>query len=468
MYKNKCLYWEHGTLLYPQHFQILDQKAPYYASLFSQIALPYMWGFKDLRIQHEALATNMVLIDALEFMGLGGEHIILGDNAHIAPRVISPELFETGNSIIVYVGLASWSNQAGNVTDCDIKKREALNVKTRYIASYDPEVVHDLHGNGSLADMRFISYNLQLIWETEKELLQSVNSIPVARIVKDGDNFSFDPEFIPPCVDIYASPRITAWLSSILNMLRARERQLSEYKLLPLTPDKVSIGVGVNTQSLALYFMLAAVSRALPLLEHLLQTPAMHPWMVFGALRQIIGELSMFSVEFNCAGESMTGEHMLPSYTHDNCGQCFKCAHDIFVKLTSTLITGPAHTFIFENKNDQFLVNIPPHIRSLPYHYWIQIRANHAIDQICDIIKEKAKFAPPNILPTLIAKSLSGIGLSHSEKPPTGMPSTGDTLYFSIDVRHPLWQHILNEGDATLFLPQLPQGTTIHLILVNT
>lgn len=467
MYKNKCLYWEHGTLLYPQHFQILDQKAPYFASLFSQVALPYMWGFKNLRIQHEALATNMVIIDALEFLGLSGEHIILGNNANISPRTLSPELFEGKNSLIIYIGLASWNNHAGNVTDYDIQQNEHLNAKTRYVAPYEPEVVHDLHGNGSLADMRFISYNLQLIWESEQELLESVYSIPVARVIKEGDTIYFDPEFIPPCVDIYAFPKITESLSSIVNMLHSRKKQLNEYKLLPLSPDKINSGLTVNTQSLALYFMLSAISRTLPLLEHLLQTPSMHPWIVFGTLRQIIGELSMFSPSINCMGENTEGEFMLPKYTHENSGPCFKCAHDIIVDLTSTLITGPAHKFTFENKNDQFLTHIPAHIRPLPYRYWIQIRSNNEIMQVLDIVQEKAKFAPPRTLPALIAKSLSGIAITYSEKPPTGLPNTVDTLYFTIDEQNSLWQHVLAEGDVSLFLPQLPQGTTIHLMLVN-
>lgn len=467
MYKNKCLYWEHGTLLYPQHFQILDQKAPYFASLFSQIALPYMWGFKELRIQHEALAANMFIIDALEFMGQDGEHIILGNNAKISPRAISSDIFATKSSIIVYIGLASWNNQASNVTDYDTQNNEQLNTKTRYIASYDPEIVHDLHGNGSLADMRFISYNLQLIWETEPEILQSVYSIPIARIIKDGDSFSFDPEFIPPCVDIYASSRITELLSSITNMLHTRKKQLSEYKLLPFAPGEISAVLGVNTQNLALYFMLAAISRSIPLLDHLLQTPTIHPWTVFGALRQIIGELSMFSTEIDCMGENMAGELMLSPYIHDNCGQCFKSAHDIFIKLTSTLITGPAHSFLFENKNDQFLATIPPHIRFLPYRYWLQVHVNRDMPQVLNIIKEKVKFASPSILPALISKSLSGIALTYSEKPPIGLPNTEDTLYFTIDEHNSLWQNILSDGDAALFLPQLPKDTTIHLILVN-
>lgn len=467
MYKNRFFYWEHGILLQPQHFQILEKKTSYYSQLLTTSIHPYMWGFKKLQFSQEAFANGTIALETFDLITKDGEHLVLGENAYITPRTFNPEIFADKESVFVYLSVPIWDVNQKNVTECDTNKNEQVHVKTRYYVPYEPSIVPDAHSSGPVADIRFITYNGHITFETETDIIESSHYIPIARIIKDGDLFTLDADYIPPCVDILAFSKPNTLIQNIKQVMQARVKQLEEYKLIPSTNDDSHTQTSLSTYSLTLYFMLNAFSKAIPKLEHICELQNIHPWDLYGILREILGELSMFSSEVNCFGRNHHNEVIIPAYSHTNLSDCFLKAHDLFIKLTAVLITGPAHSFKFDKNQETFLVNVPMHIRSLPYTYWLQVRTSGDIATVKQNVIQRAKLASPQIMPSLVTKSLSGIALHFSEKAPSGLPRRDDTLYFYIDMQNPLWQQSIEEGDIALFLPQFSDDGSIHLILVN-
>ena len=61
---------------------------------------------------------------------------------------------------------------------------------------------------------------------------------------------------------------------------------------------------------------LRSVNRYVPLLHHYTETPNVHPWIIYAALRQLVGELSSFSERVNALREFSDYDSRLSRYDH--------------------------------------------------------------------------------------------------------------------------------------------------------
>ncbi len=59
---------------------------------------------------------------------------------------------------------------------------------------------------------------------------------------------------------------------------------------------------------------LAVLNRYGPLLTHYLETPQLLPWHLYGSLRQLVGELSLFSDRCDMLGQTPDGRALVPAY----------------------------------------------------------------------------------------------------------------------------------------------------------
>ena len=464
---NKRLFWEHGTLLQPQHFQCLEDRITGMAAMTGELASPWPWGVRDIHIQEEALALSHCVIDRLEILLPGGELAILGTNAVLGSRNFAEHWPEQEHALEVRVGLAPMLEYAANVTECDINDPRALaSANTRFVAEHDPGTVPDILAGGEPADVRFMRYNLQLLFSTETEKLATMPSIPVARLVREGDNVSLSRDFCPPCVAVAVSPIIMDAMASVRNAIVARAKQLEDFKILPGLFDRGSsvAHAAISAQTMTLYSMLKLVTRHAARIEHYCEAPALHPWNAYGLLREIVGDLSLFTSEMSATGCNGNGERILPAYDHNDLGTCFATARMIIIRLLECFSAGPAHTFPLENNGPVWFCRLPAHARA-GFDYWLQVRSTNP-ESVREQIAAASKFAPESQLQALVAKSLPGIRLFVVDQPPPGLPQREDTCYFAIDQRDPLWTALLQSGDPALFVGNLPEGTSMNLLLL--
>lgn len=465
MYADRRIYWKEGMLLQPQHFQIADRRADR-AIPFSG---PFPWGVRALRIREDALALQTFAVDELDMVLPCGERVILGENAVLVPRQFEAAWTSQSEPLLVWIGLAASAPGLPDVAECDMTAEALAQARARYVTPISPERVPDLHGEGPDADVRFLYANLRLIFGTETALLDSMPAVPLARLIRDGSVIRLDPDYVPPSLELQSAPRLVEWMQGIRNIILARAKQLEDYKLLPPAgASSASDQITITARSLGLYMMLGALSRHIPLLDHLFEAPSVHPWTAYGALRQLVGELSLFSPDLFPAGDDASGRRLVPEYDHTALGDCFETIHLIISRLASTLITGPAHSFLFEEGPDGLrFCHIPPHVRPVPYRYWLQLRNSRELGALRELLLSRGKLAPSTTLPALVSKALPGVRLIPSATPPSGLPRREDTLYFAVDQDDTLWQSGIRSGELGLFLPGAPEGTTAHLTLMQ-
>ena len=86
MHITPLLFWEHGTLLQPQHFQISDRRLLEETGLLRSFLCPHAWGVRQLEIDEDALAVGIFQVNQLDMLLPQGEHLVLGENAVLPSR----------------------------------------------------------------------------------------------------------------------------------------------------------------------------------------------------------------------------------------------------------------------------------------------------------------------------------------------------------------------------------------------
>ena len=467
------LFWEHGTLLQPQHFQLLDLAHRADCARLASLASPFPWGVRSLVLDEEALALGVVSLKELDVIFADSTHAVLGQNALLTPKNCTSQWPNREEALMVWLGLAPLCHDRPNVTELErLEGEELAPASTRFVATLAPRPVPDILAGGASADVRFMMLNLKLVFAQEsgpdKSRLGTPGGelalLPIARLVSRAGTIGLDKGFVPPCLDIAASKTLTDLVAGGRNILAARLQQFEDYRLSARETAGKSGRQPITAQSLALHTMLQVLARHLPLFEHVCETGFGHPWNIYALLRSLIGELSLFSPDVNVLGQRKDGTRALPPYDHLNPAACLGSAQALVSELAAHLATGPAHVLPFQRKGDFWTLFLPEYARS-DYDFWLQVRCKDA-HYLAGLAACGLRFAGEDQIATLLSRSLPGVPLTE-ERQPQGLARREDTRYLLLGTASPLWSRIQQGGKAALFLPNAPEDTTVSLVLMS-
>jgi type VI secretion system protein ImpJ len=250
-----------------------------------------------------------------------------------------------------------------------------------------------------------------------------------------------------------ASSWLVKALKDIRDSVASRGRQLEEYK----DPKEF------QTPLLALY----ALNRHIPLLSQLCESGQIHPWTVYSELRQLVGELSTFSVGVFATGERQDGSQALPAYDHEDLGTCFSQAQSLIGRLLEAILTGPEHLIRLLYDGTYYSGTIPQEVFGSENKYWLLLQTTANTKAVLEAIEHLAKLGAPDSLPALVARAIPGIGLKHHPLTPSGLPQRPDTHYFEIDTTHRLWSDVVRSGSLSLYWDPPPPDLTAEVVITE-
>ncbi len=455
MLNKKQIYWEHGTLLQPQHFQILNMQM--LKAVDNSSYLPYFFGINKVNIREEALMLGSFELSELEIFLPSGEHIILNENAKLMSRKFDSIWTDYEQALTVWIGLPSFDLAGANVSEGD----NLQNPNSRYIAAFESTQVADLYSNGAKSDIRFMDYNIRIIFDNEPEL-NTIPAIPIAKLRRNGGQISIASDYVPPCVNMFAFSKLHELFLSVRNILLSRVSQLEDYKFDVQGGGNSS---AISNQNISMYMFNAMLARVCPKLEHLHELKNVHPWLVYGVLRDIVGELSMFADNMTPLG-AINNKQVLPAYDHYNIAACFSAASLIISRIVDRLSVGPSFSLNLDFIDGAFYCKLPSEARLTPYRYYLLIRSSGDLEQL----KEQSnlyKLAPKSLIQDLVSKSLPGIKINYIDRLPPGIMKRDDTLYFAIEQMDSLWDNIIQTGELSLFIPMAQSDISAQLVLLN-
>ncbi len=457
----KPIYWRQGLFLQPQHFQQLEMRNHSVVQRLVATREPHFWGVLNLTIHQAALTNEMLEVESGEFLFHDGTWVAMPENTRIQPRSFADKEYKEGKKLRAYLGLARMKQTESNVTELKPTQSSA-EVTTRWTYDPDPEDVRDIFEQGAVAQMRLMVYNLRIFWEDEIPELSEWDLIPFAEILYDGEEIRLSESFIPPTIFLNGSDILLQILKNIREQVTTRGHQLEQYKS-PINTRKA-----VYDHNFMLYMMvLTSLNKYIPLLHHLTETPYVHPWQVYGLLRQLIGEVSSYTDRVDVFGKLTSGESLLPAYDHENLGECYHECQVLIGELMRAILIGPDNVIKLKREDDLFRGDIPPEMLGPDNEFYLVVLTEMAKDELIDQISTMTKISSKQQTPTLVKRALPGVPVDYSVVPPPGLPKREDAYYFKLNTRSEEWMEIKQRQNISLFWDQAPDEAKAELVVLK-
>jgi type VI secretion system protein ImpJ len=295
--------------------------------------------------------------------------------------------------------------------------------------------------------------NICLLLDTEPA--RDLVTIPVARVVRDGaGHFAYDPNFVPPVVQIGASPRLLQLLQQMVEILIEKGAVLGR--------DAGNSRSDFSTREIASFWLLHAVNSALAPLRHLLIAKRGHPEELFVELSRLAGALCTFSLD--------SQPRDLPVYDHQNLTDCFNQLDRHIRAHLETVLPTNCIVIPLEAAGDCFYEGKISDPRCLGNSRWVlAIRAGIAEADLMRETPQLVKVCTPAFVRELVKRALPGMPLTHLPIPPPAISTRAETQYFGISRVGPCWNHMLETRHVGVYVPsEFPNPELQVLVVLDT
>jgi type VI secretion system protein ImpJ len=456
------IFWHQGLFLQPHHFQLFDRSVRMLLDPFQEYMAPHFWGVGEMDIQQASLGTRSFQLARGGFLFPDGTYVVFPGNAIVEPRHFEEGWVEGGKPFTIFLGLRKWNNMGENVTVVD-SLEDVSKVTTRFAAPADAEEWKDLHAGGPPGQVKRLHYVLKLFWENEQDLLGDYLLIPIAQLERMGEEIVLSPRFASPSLTLSASEPLLRLVKEIRDQIASRSRQLEEYKR-----QRGIQNAQFGSRDMVYLLALRSLNRYVPILFHITETKQVHPWSVYGHLRQLIGELSSFSERINVLGEPTgDGDTPLPVYDHRKLWDCFSIAQQLIARLLDEITAGPEYVIQLMYDGTYFSADMKPVHFENRNRYYLVLRTEEEPKSVIQSIDTVVKLSSRERLPLLIARALPGVGLEHLPTPPQELPRRSYSIYFAVDSNCEQWALIEKGNNIALYWDNAPDDLEVELMLVG-
>ncbi len=457
----KPLFWHQGLFLQPQHFQLLDLSFQSLLSPFYQFLSPHFYGTGEIEIQKSALGVKSFHLLKGSFLFPDGTFAVFPGNSIVEARPFEEAWVEGGKPFTVFIGLKKWNSQGENVAVVE-QLEDLFRVTTRFVTTPNPEEVKDLHSGGPPGQVKKLHYLLKIFWETERERLGDYVLLPLAQLERMGEEIRLSQKFIPPCLTVSSSEPLFLLIKEIRDQLAARAHQLEEYK-----SQRGVQTAEFGSRDMVYLLALRSLNRYVPPLYHMTEAQKVHPWTIYGMLRQLIGELSSFSERINVMGELEDGTRTLPNYDHQNLWECFSAAQALIIQLLDEITAGPEYVIRLVYDGTYYAAPLKPAIFEGRNRFYLVLKTEEDPKLVLKSIEAMAKLSAREHLPILIARALPGIGLEHLPVPPQELPRRAHSVYFSVNHHSDQWALVQKNNNLALYWDNAPEDLEVELMVVG-
>jgi type VI secretion system protein ImpJ len=456
------IYWQQGMFLQPQHFQQSDLHQQFQRKPVLESSQPHFWGVGELSLSTTAIANQRIELQSAQVLFPDRTYVEYPGNAVIANRAFTTEQFQGDKPLTVYLGLRRLHSTESNVSTVGEIADAAL-APTRYATTHASDEVPDLYSNAPPAQVRSLMFVLRVFMDGELEALQDYELVPIARLVRDGALVRLVDDFVPPCYALSGSQSLQQQVRDIRDELAGRARQLHAYK----GPGGTR-GAGLDAADVVLLLALRTMNRFSPQLQHLSEVENLHPWVVYGVLRQLLGELSSFSERFNMFGEAEDGTAGVPAYDHRQIGRCFARAHALISHMLNEITVGAEFIVQLQPEGDHlYNGELPKRLFGEHNRFYLLIRSDSLPAAVAQTVPNNARLGPTAEMPKLLSLALPGLELIHLPVAPQGLPRRADSHYFRIEQISRQWESISRDGLVSLSWLDAPSDLRAEIAVVR-
>jgi type VI secretion system protein ImpJ len=436
MSRYRKIVWNEGMLLSPHHFQQWDN---FYEDLLASrmaSAVVYDWGILDIQLNRESVANGF--LDLVRCRAVMPDGLVLnlpqtdpGPEARPIEGHFSPEdeIAEVHLAIPVRrVGGANFQNGNG----------AGSNNLVRYFQ--EPGSVIDETTGENEHQLAYARSNLRILFADE--LRDGYSSIKIAELRRTTTGqVSVSDTFIPPSLNVGASPWLVNMLRELVEILITKSSSLSEQRR-----QRSTSLADFTTSEVAAFWLLHTVNSAIPTMAHLFRTPLVHPERLYSVMAELDGKLMTFA----------TGKHPkdIVRYDHDDLYFTFSNLAAEIRDLLETVIPTRCVPIPLENTRESLYVGRVQDDRLLKEAgFYLAVSAKMPDSQLIDKIPRVVKIGSRDIIDAIIGSGLPGVTLTHASPPPAPIPTRIGFQYFALDTVGPFWEAIRGSKTIAVYMP---------------
>ena len=443
--------WREGMHLSQHHFQLRDR---YFESsgVFALSSLFFKaYGLAGLELDHEALVNGTVRLIHARGVLSDGLAFSFPDDPSPDSLNIGDSFSPTRESHLVLLTIPAYRPGGAN---CALETAPADD--DRRFRAEAAEVMDDTTGQ----DQKRVTLsrkNFRLALDNEG--LGDAVALPLARVRRDrSGDFEYDRSYIPPCLQIGASPSILQMLHRLIEVMEAKARSLTVQR----TEGESSADFA--SEEVASFWLSHAIHSSLAPLRHHLEIKSCHPEDVYAELLRLGGALCTFSIESSPLG--------LPLYDHDDLEACFgpldrhiRSHMEVVLPRGAIRVElGPTKQFFYSGKTPD-----PQDLRGA--HWFLEVKVAGSRERVISDVPRLVKVCATRLIDRLVQTAHSGLSLEHVPSPPADIAPRIGAEYFRIETTGPCWNAILEAdeeadiGDVGVYAPEALSELDLEIVI---
>lgn len=342
--------WEEGMLLRPQHMQAFQRHCV--GLVHHQIRTqPFFFGVQSLSILKEAIANWTFEMTSCELVMPDGS-IVVKDKTAVIDPVEFRHLKTDAPRLEVWLAVPFHSDSGKNVQwSGDEGASPGGSAGVRYFADVITRMDENIGGNPREIEVK--RFNARIFVGSRPPQGQATLKIAELKKVVSGDEggsrYELSADYVPACLSMEASPTLNGIVKDLLHRLEEKN-----HELLSNLRHRRDLLVGESPETEVL-IKLQATNGVLPVLRQLAGQAAMHPYQVYLQLTRLIGDLAIFSENWE--------PPVLILYDHENPLNAFQDLKGRWLALLEKAIETGVSKMPFQKSSlldDAVEVELPP------------------------------------------------------------------------------------------------------------
>ncbi|PKH24696.1 type VI secretion system baseplate subunit TssK [Enterobacterales bacterium CwR94] len=423
--------WGKGTMISPQHFQQQASRTEWQQACLAQMGLSQPWGVLQAEFEADALKQGRLQPRHLHVRFTDGT-LIDTQNADPLPPTLTLE--SAHKEVTIVLALPQLYASGGNCLQPDEKAERPVRFRQRW------RDVRNQFGDDT-RQIAVLQPELTLRYADQDN--SDWLTCPIARLQQDAQGgWTQDTTFLPPLLQLQASPWLMTQLEQLVVQLRARLA-----RLMGMRRESNQRMADFAVADVSLFWLLNALNGAEPVLTNAMRHPQSPPERLYPELARLAGNLLTFSLEHQV--------NAIPVYQHDSLNEVFP---PLFALLGTLLEASlPSRMVAIEMSHDtrlrQWRARLhDPRLRE-EADFYLSVRSPLPVVQLQEQFPRQCKVGCPDDVIALINTSQLGIPLQPLSHVPAAIPLRLENQYFSLDLSHPAARAMLDSGTCMFYVP---------------
>jgi type VI secretion system protein ImpJ len=287
------------------------------------------------------------------------------------------------------------------------------------------------------------------------ELAEGMIGLPVARIRADGTGHHiFDPNFIPPCIQISGSQRLTSLVRRLVEMLEAKVSSLAGMRPGPGRAMSEMAGHELTT-----YWLTHAVYTSLAPLRHHQDSGRAHPRELYEVLVRLAGALCTFSLEADV--------NDIPAYDHNDPEASFPAIERLIrgsldVVVPESFIGVP----LTLTQANLFTADLADKRTTGPGEWVLRFQSSAPTPFVITEVPRRLKVCSAEDVMRLVSDANPALTIEHLPSPPSAIAPRVGSHYFRVRREGPSWKLIKARGTVGVYIPDAFPESEVELLVI--